>query len=179
MSVLVALAQYPKIETARLILRPMTKDDLDDYHAFTSNDDHLRYAFFPHRSMEESWEGLVLYNLKEPIGKYGIVEKSSNRLIGNIHFKLTEQPDTLELGYTLHHAYTGQGYMTEAAQALTSLAMQLPNVNRLTATVDQANLASKAVLEKLGMTVIKSYPATSLRGKQTVFEDYQLDLTSF
>ena len=73
MSVLVALAQYPKIETARLILRPMTKDDLDDYHAFTSNDDHLRYAFFPHRSMEESWEGLVLYNLKEPIGKYGIV----------------------------------------------------------------------------------------------------------
>lgn len=57
--------------------------------------------------------------------------------------------------------------------------MQLPNVNRLTATVDQANLASKAVLEKLGMTVVKSYPATSLRGKQTVFEDYQLDLTSF
>lgn len=176
MSVLVELAKYPRLETPRLILRPMTKEDLEDYHAFTSDDTNLRYAFFPHHSIEESWQGLVLYNLKEPIGKYGIVEKSSKRLIGNIHFKLTDQPDTLEIGYTLHHDYAGQGYMTEAAKTLISLARQLPQITTITASTNQANLASKAVLENIGMTLVRSYPSTSLRGEAIISEDYRIVL---
>lgn len=176
MSVLLELAKHPILETSRLVLRPMTKEDLEDYHAFTSDDTNLRYAFFAHRSLEESWHGLVLYNLKEPIGKYGIVEKSSNRLIGNINFKLTEQPDTLEIGYTLHHDYAGQGYMTEAAKALISVARHLPQITTVTASTNQANLASKAVLKNIGMTLVRSYPNTSLRGEAIVAEDYRIVL---
>ncbi|MGT2833352.1 GNAT family N-acetyltransferase [Streptococcus halotolerans] len=46
MSILVELAKYPVLETERLLLRPMTKDDLEDYYAFTSDDKNLHYAFF-------------------------------------------------------------------------------------------------------------------------------------
>ncbi|WP_277952214.1 hypothetical protein [Streptococcus thoraltensis] len=31
MSILVELAKYPNLETERLVLRSMTKDDLEDY----------------------------------------------------------------------------------------------------------------------------------------------------
>ncbi|MEQ9810857.1 GNAT family N-acetyltransferase [Streptococcus jiangjianxini] len=152
----------------------MTKDDLEDYHAFTSADDNLRYAFYPHTSMEDSWRGLVLYNLKEPIGKYGIVEKHSDRLIGNVSFKPTDRDDTLEIGYTLHQDYAGQGYMTEGASALKALAIHLPGIRYLTAVTNHENLASKAVLEKIGMTLVKQYPDKSLRGKDIVSDSYQM-----
>lgn len=168
------LAKHPILETERLILRPMTKDDLEDYHAFTSDDDNLRYAFYPHTSMEDSWQGLVLYNLKEPIGKYGIVEKQSNRLIGNINFKPTDREDTLEIGYTLHQDYAGQGYMTEAASALKALAIDLPGISYLTAVTNHENLASKAVLEKIGMTFIEQYSDKSLRGQDILSDSYQI-----
>lgn len=174
MFVLFELARYPRLETNRLLLRPMTKDDLEDYFAFTSDDTHLRYAFYPHTSIEESWKGLVLYNLKEPIGKYGIVEKSSNRLIGNINFKQTDRDDTLEIGYTLHQDYIGQGYMTEAASALANLARDLPGINYLTASTNHDNLASKAVLENIGMTLVRQYPDVSLRGQEILTDDYQM-----
>lgn len=87
-----------------------------------SDDYNLRYAFYPHASIEESWQGLVLYSLLEPIGKYGIAEKVSNRLISNINFILTNRDDSLEIGYTLHQDSARQGYMPEATNALKHLA---------------------------------------------------------
>ncbi|MGT2833351.1 GNAT family N-acetyltransferase [Streptococcus halotolerans] len=129
---------------------------------------------FSYHFIEESWQGLVLYNLKEPIGKCGIVEKSSNYLLGNIHFKETDRDDTLEIGYTLHQDYAGQGYMTEAAHALKHLAMALPGINYLTAVTDHRNMASKSVLEKIGMTLVEHYPDKSLRGKDIVSDSYQM-----
>ncbi|WP_242258541.1 GNAT family N-acetyltransferase [Streptococcus thoraltensis] len=147
---------------------------IEYYDAFTSDDYNLRYAFFPHASIEESWQGLVLYNLKEPIGKYGIVEKSSNRLIGNINFKQTDRDDTLEIGYTLHQDYAGQGYMTEAAHALKNLAKVLPDISYLTAITDHDNRASKTVLEKIGMTLVRQYPDKSLRGQDIISDSYQM-----
>lgn len=35
MSILLELAKHPRLDTNRLLLRPMTKADLQDYHAFT------------------------------------------------------------------------------------------------------------------------------------------------
>lgn len=176
MSILFELAKYPILETPRLLLRPMTKDDLQDYHAFTSDDHNLRYAFYPHQTIEESWQGLVLYNLQSPIGKYGIVEKRSNRLIGNIAFKLTDRDDTLEMGYTLHQDYAGRGYMTEAASALKALAQKPPHVNYLTAVTNHNHLASRAVLEKIGMILVDQQPSKSLRGDDILSVAYRVSV---
>ena len=98
---LVYLAENPILETERLLLRPMTMDDLLDYHEYTSDGELLKYDYPEHQSIEESRESLVLYNLSAPLGRYGIELKSEGKLIGNISLRIDTEQETAEIGYTV------------------------------------------------------------------------------
>ena len=60
-------------------------------------------------------------------------------------------PD-IEVGYTLARSAWGRGYGTEAARALVEHAFAALDAPRVVAQVEPDNLASRHVLEKLGMT---------------------------
>jgi ribosomal-protein-serine acetyltransferase len=57
---------------------------------------------------------------------------------------------SLEIGYWLHTAHTGQGYMTEAVLALTDYAMEHFSAERIEIRCDALNRASAAVAERAG-----------------------------
>ncbi len=57
-----------------------------------------------------------------------------------------------ELGYVLARSYWGNGYMTEAVSAVVDWLLSVPEVHRVWAVCDTANLASARVMEKVGMT---------------------------
>ena len=42
-SAILALAHHPILDTKRLRLRPMTLEDLSDYHEYTSDQEVLKY----------------------------------------------------------------------------------------------------------------------------------------
>ena len=175
-SPLVYLAAHTSIETERLLLRPMTLQDLQDYHAYTSDADLLKYDYPAHQSLEESRYYLVTYNLSQPLGRYGIELKSEGKLIGNISLRIDEEQERATLGYTVHRAYHNHGYATEAATALRNLATNLPGITTLAAQTLAANRASQRVLEKLGMTCIVRQAGQSVQGHPAVHLLYELKL---
>ncbi|MBD2440612.1 GNAT family N-acetyltransferase [Nostoc sp. FACHB-110] len=90
-----------------------------------------------------------------------IIHKAENMLIGYVMVKVI--PDStfsptgsLEIGYYVAPSYRRQGYASEATKAVIDWALSQPGVQSVTAGCAPENLASKRVLEKIGMQLIES-----------------------
>ncbi|TWT16743.1 GNAT family N-acetyltransferase [Streptococcus sp. sy010] len=172
------LAEHQIIETPRLRLRPLSLADAEDYHEFNMDDDLLKYSYMASRTKEESLEELVLWNLKTPLGRYGIELLSEGKIIGNSSIRLDDTNTKAEIGITLNRHYHHQGYARETLAALRDLAVSMPTVNYLKASCNQDNQASRAVLEAIGMNLEEILEnTTSLRGHQITTLIYGLDVS--
>lgn len=148
--------QLPRLETERLVLRPVTFDDVPAIHQYCSDPDVARYTtWHPHQSLLETqaYVGAVQdqYDRDEP-SPWGVEHRAEGVLIGTCGF-VARSPEhhRAELGYTLARRYWGQGYMTEAVRAIIAFAFDHLDVNRIEAVCDAENLASARVLEKSGL----------------------------
>ena len=56
----------------------------------------------------------------------------------------------IEIGYWVDEAFTGTGLATAATEALTAVALALPDVSRVEIHTDEANLPSSAIPRRLG-----------------------------
>ncbi len=64
------------------------------------------------------------------------------------------------IGYRLRRAAWGHGYATEGARALIRRAFAKFGVERVTATTYEQNLASRRVMERVGMTLVRRFRLT-------------------
>lgn len=147
------------VRTERLLLRQWSEDDVPALvGAVTESLDHLR-PWMPWvadeplsdesrleliREWKEQWKQggdtvLGIFREGEVVGGTGL-----HRRIG---------PNSIEIGYWIHVAHTGQGYATEAARALTDAAFEISGVEAVEIHHDRANLASRRVPEKLGFAI--------------------------
>jgi [ribosomal protein S5]-alanine N-acetyltransferase len=146
-----------ELETPRLRLRPFTASDGEAIHAVYADPEVMRYVGHgAHRTTAETARALRGYADALRTRGYGfvaVVERSSGVLIGDggLHPLAGRGPD-VELGYTLARAAWGHGYATEMGAALVAHAFAALGVPRVMAQVEPDNLASRHVLEKLGMT---------------------------
>ncbi len=106
-----------------------------------------------------------------------IIHKADNTLIGNTFLKMipdaTGSPTgSLEFGYRIVPSYRRQGYASEAAPAMVNWAFCQPGVQRVTAGCDADNIASKRVLEKIGMQIME----TRAQGKMLIWQLHKQDL---
>ena len=51
-SIFLKLAQYPIVETERLLLRPVTLDDAEEMFDYASDKDNTRYTFLTNQNVE-------------------------------------------------------------------------------------------------------------------------------
>ena len=79
-----------------------------------------------------------------------IIELSDGTHIGDLCFKGLDSNGVAGIGYGVLEEYQGQGYATEAVEAVLRWAFQNPNVTAIEAETDADNAASKRVLEKCG-----------------------------
>ena len=153
-------AELPnKIETERLVLRVRTVADSEDIFDYASRPEVSYPAGFP---PVKTLEDEVYYlehilperNQKEnlPAG-YGIVVKEIDKVIGSVDFNHRHADDVLELGYTLHPDYWGQGYVPDAARALIDLGFKNLDLHKIELTCFGHNVQSQRVAEKLGFTL--------------------------
>lgn len=63
--------------------------------------------------------------------------------------------NNLELGWRFKRETWGKGYGTEAAQAVADIVSQRPEINKISAIAEKANIGSTRIMEKLGMSYIK------------------------
>ncbi|MCL6263709.1 GNAT family N-acetyltransferase [Craterilacuibacter sp. RT1T] len=107
-----------------------------------SVDDALRYlAEGPAASYALHGYGLWRVALKKDDTAIGIC--------GLVRRDVLPAPD---IGFALLPAYAGQGYGYEAARACRDHAFEVLGLPRVLGITDDANLASKALLEKLGLS---------------------------
>jgi RimJ/RimL family protein N-acetyltransferase len=147
------------LRTARLVVRAMTDEDVDDIHAYQSRPDVCRYLPFKPRSRDEVAEKIAKYSTALVLNGAGdfwelAIERASDpgHVIGDMYFAIKNAANaTCEIGWTLHPDHTGSGYMTEAAHALLNIAFNDLRLHRASARLDPRNQASAALCKRLGM----------------------------
>ena len=83
---------------------------------------------------------------------YGWAITLGGEVIGSIGlFDIDHESETCELGYSLGSRWWGHGYATEAAGAVVDFAILRMFAHRVQASHHPDNIASKRVLEKIGM----------------------------
>ena len=82
---------------------------------------------------------------------WAVVERASGEVIGDAGFGVFRQTRDLELGYTFRRDRWGRGYATEAAQACLAAGFGHLGVTRIVAVVDEENVRSLRVAERIGM----------------------------
>lgn len=143
-----------EFETERLILRKPRMDDAPAiFSAYAQDPEVTRYmTWSPHKNVEETYRirelMLKLWDNGEAYS-YAITFKNSDSVIGMIAM----HPDgfKVSIGYVLARSHWGNGYMTEAAQAIINWLLAQPEIYRVYATCDVENTASARVMEKVGM----------------------------
>ena len=143
-----------ELTTERLHLRPFTAADRDAIHAVYSDPEVMRHVGHgAHRTMEETATALRIYGdvlARSGYSFLAVTERHGGALVGD--GGLHPLGGDVELGYTLARAVWGRGYATELGRALIEYAFEVLKVSRVVAQVEPANVASRHVLEKLGMT---------------------------
>lgn len=145
-----------QIETARLILRPMRADDVDDLiHIFA---DPVVMASFDaqpfNRSQMEAWVARNLaHEAQYGYGLFSVILKAEGRLIGDCGLEqmTVAGRSEVELGYDLRSDYWRRGLATEAATAVRDYAFRTLALPRLVSLIRVGNVASRRVAEKIGM----------------------------
>lgn len=148
---IVLMVTHSQMESERIRLRPVSLNDADDMYEYTSDEETTRFIYEQHKDLDHTKKVIANYFVKESIGKYAIVLKDSNKMIGAIEFRVHEANKSGELGYTLNRHYWGKGYMTEAGKLILGLAFNVLGLERVFAAHDVRNGASGKVLNRLGM----------------------------
>lgn len=148
-----------KIETKRLILRPITIADAQDFFELDANPKVHKYlGNNPVSSIEQSKTMIkdILEQYKtNGIGRLAIVLKDTNEFIGWSGLKyeqvLRKEFNYYDLGYRLKEQFWGKGYATEAAIASLDYGFNDLKLKEICAAADVNNLASNYILKKIGM----------------------------
>lgn len=172
------MREIPVLESERLRIRPFRNADLPQLFPIKQAIGWVN----PQKSIEEqqaaeadylAWSVMNERHLAQlgqpPYGDRAVVLKETNQIIGSVGLvpcldvygqlpSLGAQQNclaTAEVGllWLIHPAYQQNGYATEAAQTLINYAFGSMRLNRLIATTEHDNLASQAVMHRLGMIV--------------------------
>lgn len=143
-----------RLETQRLILRPWTWEDLEDFYEYSSIEGLGQMAgWLPSKSIEESRVILDVFIRQKKT--FAIELKESGKVIGSLGIEEPEaEPDGAllgrELGYVLHKDYWGRGLMPEAVKAVIAWCFDELHYDFLTCSHFDWNMQSKRVIEKCG-----------------------------
>ena len=150
-----------KIETERLILRPLTLADVETaYHGWTGDPEVAKYvSWLPHHSIDEAIEWLKEIEWKQdaegniiPSDNYiwGFVLKETGELFGSGGLIWEDDWQLFQVGYNIKKSHWNHGYTTEAMKAILRFAATKLGLKRIAGGHAKENLASAKVIEKLG-----------------------------
>ena len=135
-------------------------NDIDDFYYVATQKEVLRYLPDKMMSYDDICElvnwflDCYKHNSIDKIIKFplAIIDKETNKLIGDCGLGPSPYIEgELEIFYILSKDYWGKGIMTEAASVILNYGLKKLYLNKIIATVLPQNIASKRVLEKIGL----------------------------
>jgi RimJ/RimL family protein N-acetyltransferase len=156
------------LETERLVLRRFTDGDAGHLFDLDNDPEVMRYLSGGTPTPREVIAADILprflhYHERVPgFGFWAAIEKATGDFLGWFSFKPPDEdcPDEVELGYRMRRAAWGKGYATEGSRALIRVGFTDMGVRRVIATTYQDNLASRRVMEKAGLTLVRTFRLT-------------------
>lgn len=154
------------LETNRLTLRRFTEADEDNLVALNSDPEVMRFLNGGKPTPREEVRSRILprflgyYERFGDLGVWAAEEKATGRFLGWFHFRphKTEPRDgEVELGYRLRRSAWGKGYATEGSRALIHKGFTEQGVERVVAETMTVNVGSRCVLEKAGLTLVRTF----------------------
>jgi RimJ/RimL family protein N-acetyltransferase len=144
-----------EIETPRLQLRPFTPDDVDDLHHLYNHRDLFKYMSnekpLPWEQARAVIDAFTENWKRHDFGVWAVIDRNNQRLIGHCGFKFLENTPDVQIGYLLSKSYWGRGLATEAAAAVLKYGFEVAKLKRIVAIAKADNIASRRVMEKIGM----------------------------
>jgi [ribosomal protein S5]-alanine N-acetyltransferase len=146
----------PTLATLRLVLRPFTLADAADVQRLLNDRDIAAVTLlipYPYGDgVAEAWIKTHERLFADRAGaNFAITLQETGELVGAIGLGIDSENNNAELGYWLGKAYWGQGYCTEAAQAMLKYGFMELGLHRIYASHFARNPASGRVMQKIGM----------------------------
>ncbi len=150
-----AFKKFPTLETERLLLRPITLDDVDAIFRVMSDPQVIRYfGQLPMGSRTEAVqrvEGIQAAFQERRGTRWAITHRVTGEFLGSCGFwRLEYVHERGELGYELAPPWWGRGVMTGAVGAALTFGFVTMGLHSVEAQIHPANRGSRRVLEKLG-----------------------------
>lgn len=153
------------LETERMVLRRFTAADVDNLVALDGDPEVMRFLTGGRATPRDEIEHDVppaFLGYHERFAGYGFwaaIEQGSGEFLGWFHVRPREgrPPDEVELGYRLRRAAWGRGYASEGSRALIGKGFAELGVRRVVAETMAVNAASRRVLEKAGLRLVRTF----------------------
>ena len=153
------------LETERLLLRRFTRDDVDNLVELDSDPEVMHFITGGRATPRDEIENDVLpwflhyYERGDRYGFWAAIEKSTGDFLGWFQFRPADgrPSDEPELGYRLRRSAWGKGYATEGSRALIRKGFSELDVRRVVADTMAVNTASRRVMEKAGLTLVRTF----------------------
>ena len=146
-----------EIETARLILRKVTTDDLDDlFNNWGSDINTTKFLTFKtHSSKEDTMKFINYWINKYDKGglEWALELKENHQVIGMISADKSYKYKCVEVGYSISSKYWNKGLITEALKEVVKYLLDECDYNIIEAIIPSNNIGSIRVAEKCGLTL--------------------------
>ncbi|WP_191567355.1 GNAT family N-acetyltransferase [Metabacillus idriensis] len=146
---------FPLIETDRLVLRQVTKEDAEDILKYLSDKNVMKhYGMEPFKSLDDALDEIFWYQsiFEKNTGiRWGITLKGQERVIGSCGFlNIDPQHYRSEIGFELSKDFWGQGIASEAFEVVIKYGFEQLNLQRIQALIEPPNISSKKLVERKG-----------------------------
>jgi RimJ/RimL family protein N-acetyltransferase len=151
--------------TDRLTLRPFTAADADALVALDSDPEVMRYITgglpTPRAEIVDDVlpAFLAWHQRSDHLGFFAA--ETGRTFIGWFHLRPADgaPDDEPEIGWRLRRSAWGHGFATEGARALIDLGFARHDLRRVVAQCMAVHTASRRVMEKLGMSLVREFHA--------------------
>jgi RimJ/RimL family protein N-acetyltransferase len=159
----------PPLLTERLLLRSLILEDAADVQRLAgAYDVASTLPNMPHPyedGMAEEWIRSCYDRFeKDKALNFAITLITNKNFIGGIALRLDQANKNGELGYWIGKPYWNCGYATEAVQAVVAYSFEVLKLNQIHAKYFKRNVASKRVMEKIGMRYANFFPKDVEKG---------------
>ncbi len=142
----------PTLQTERLMLRPFSLEDAPEVQRLAGDAKVAATTLvIPHPYPDGLAEQWIASHAEGPSLTLAMEERQSGDLLGAIGLEPKTQEHRMELGYWMRVDRWGEGFTTEAANALLDWTFSLDWIDRIEAYCMTSNPGSERVMEKAGM----------------------------
>ena len=165
--------QMPEIETKRLLIRSTRESDGPACLDIWLDDEMGKYMADPPRNKADEAELNFAVGIENDDSWYPMVvfHKDTTDFLGTCSIMPMDGGKRWDFGYAVHEKYWRQGYATEILKKLIELGKE-KGIKSFSANVAKENIASNAVLKKLGFRIWKDTGSFRKRGTDIIYSEY-------